>query len=106
MVAAESMVIERHTHAGSVPCPVPADVCAPGWEICLSDPEAGVDLGQFRAAMSEVDCATNSSGRFIGAMSHAQPKIRKYAKNGPHGCPPMPLGDHDDNGCNAHVNGT
>ena len=25
---------------GDVPCAVPADACAPGWEVCLSDPAA------------------------------------------------------------------
>jgi hypothetical protein len=91
---------------GDVPCPVPADACAPGWEVCLSNPEAGIDLGAFRAAMSETDCATNSSGRYIAAMSHARASFQKYEKDGPQGCPPAPLGDTDDNGCNAHANGS
>ena len=52
--------------------------------------------------MSESDCATNSSGRYLAAMSHAEPAFEKYyAKNGRGGCPPAPLGDTADNGCNS-----
>ena len=89
---------------GAVPCAAPADACAPGWEVCLSEPAGGVDLGAFRAAMSKELCATNSSGRYVAAMSHAEAGWQQYAKAG-QPCPPAPLGSADDAGCLAGADG-
>ena len=75
---------------GSVPCAVPADVCAPGWEVCLSDPAGGVDLGLFRAGITQAQCDSGASGTYVSAMSHAnQPCPATPVRHCPAQCPPF-----------------
>lgn len=57
---------------GGEACASPADACAPGWRPCLSDFSVpALSVVGFRAVMSVENCTGGDSGRFIGAMSHA-----------------------------------
>lgn len=70
-------------------CASPADACAKGWSVCLSNATTG--LATFRSRMSSAQCAVNSGHtplRFVSAMSHAVEP-----------CPPSPV--TTDNGCAA-----
>ena len=69
------------------PCASPADACAIGWSLCLSNSSTG--LATFRSRMSPEQCAVNSGHmplRFVAAMSHALEP-----------CPAAPV--TTDNGC-------
>ncbi len=53
-------------------CAAPADACAAGWALCLSNfSDAALGADGFRANMAPETCATGALGRFIAAMSHA-----------------------------------
>jgi hypothetical protein len=54
------------------PCATPADACAPGWALCLSDfavPALSAD--GFRSRLGAAACGGGAGGRFVAAMSHA-----------------------------------
>jgi len=76
-------------------CAVPADACAPGWALCLSD-FAKSNLTGFRAGISASQCAAVNADprKFVAAMSHAR---AEWASLPPAPCPPAPV--DDDNGC-------
>lgn len=67
---------------GARRCAAPADACAAGWAICLSDPaSAALSQAAFRAAVSPERCATGFDGALVAAMSSG--------RNGPP-CPNTP----------------
>lgn len=53
-------------------CAAPADACAPGWALCISDfSKASLSADGFRARMSASECASSGDGgKYIAAMSH------------------------------------
>ena len=76
------------------PCAAPADACAPGWRVCLSDfSSAPLSADGFRARMTADQCASEDGGRYLGAMSHGNPA---WAPPGG-SCPASP--NSGDNGC-------
>lgn len=53
-------------------CNVPADACAHGWGICLSDFNiAGLDITSFRSGITPNNCGKNDPRSFVTGMSHA-----------------------------------
>lgn len=81
------------------PCATPADACAPGWALCLSNAsQPGLDLAGFRAGMSAATCAGGDVRRYAAAMSHAIPA---WSNLPPAPCPAAPLPAQGDNGCAA-----
>jgi hypothetical protein len=78
-------------------CAAPADACAPGWSLCLSNASTvEAALAALRARMSAAQCGNDGGQlprRFVAGMSHAvQP------------CPPSPV--TVDNGCTTGVYGS
>lgn len=82
---------------GIGPCESPADACAPGWALCLSNFSApGLSSNGFRDSIDADGCANGDPRRFVAAMSHANPA---WSNLPPAPCPPSP--QTVDNGCNA-----
>lgn len=76
------------------PCTAPADACAPGWQICLSDfSNPSLSAVGFRSRMTATQCASDDGGKYIAAMSHGNP-----AWAPPGGTCPATQNDND-NGC-------
>ena len=75
-------------------CAVPADSCAEGWEICMSNPSLpGLSVATFVAAMTEDECASGDPRAWVGGMSHTSPR---WQKSPGLKCPGVP---GLDNGC-------
>jgi hypothetical protein len=82
---------------GGTVCAVPADACAPGWALCLSNASVpALSPAGFRAGLSAADCAGADPRRFIAAMQHANPAWESLP---PKPCPTAP--SDEDNGCAA-----
>lgn len=75
-------------------CKVPADACAPGWEVCLSNVTGALGPADLRKRLSGGKCSGGHPGRFVAGMSHAQPKWEHLKTQA---CPPGP--QDGDNGC-------
>lgn len=79
---------------GSSACSAPTDACAPGWSACGLD---GSPATLRRLTVAECSSIT---GRFVGAISHADNPPCTYASVEPwpcHNVPPVCCGD----GCNV-----
>lgn len=77
-------------------CAAPADACAPGWALCLSDfSKPALSADGLRAAMTADQCASDDGGRYLAAMSHGNPA---WAPPGGQ-CPADP--SNNDNSCQA-----
>jgi iron(II)-dependent oxidoreductase len=78
------------------PCAAPADACAPGWKICLSDfTNPSLSADGFRARLTADQCASEDGGKYIAAMSHGNPA---WAPPGG-SCPTTP--NSGDNNCQS-----
>jgi hypothetical protein len=78
------------------PCTTsPADACADGWDICLSNFSIiGLDIASFRAGLSYKDCASSDPRSFVSGMSHA---LVQWQNLPPGPCPAEVI--TNDNGC-------
>lgn len=53
-------------------CKSPADACGAGWELCLANDDADLDV--FRTSMTADECASGDPRQFVAGMSHSNPK--------------------------------
>lgn len=82
---------------GVTPCASPADACAPGWAVCLSNLTVSpLSLPSFRNAITADQCGAADPRRFVGGMQHADPAWESLP---PQPCPPTP--QDTDNGCSS-----